>query len=199
MLDGRVGSALIATTDDEEARMEPTSKLRVVTTDTPDALRVVREEVEEATGLAAEPEIQEVDGGELVVELRLAGPTPVVPGLVARAVGRSRRGLDVLSSWNEARGVVDPAPASGQVILDGLADHLPAVVRRALRDDIPTAQWQGTSTGIRTPGEGSPAWQLAVPVVKADGRPLVAYQQRRGYSFRFGTHDVVAARVELAS
>lgn len=181
--------------------MEPTSKLRVVTTDGPDALRVVRQEVEEATGRAAEPEIQEVDGRELVVELALAGPTAVAPGLVARAVVRSSRGLDVLSTWNEAPRASDPTPASGQVILDGLDDHLPAVVRRALRDELPTAQWQsaGADAGTRLPGDGRPAWQLAVPVMRPDGRPLVGYQQRRGYSFRFGAHDVRAARVDLAS
>ena len=64
--------------------MEPTSKLRVVTADAPEALRVIRQEVEEATGLAAQPEIQEVERSELVVELRLAGATVVAPGLVAR-------------------------------------------------------------------------------------------------------------------
>jgi hypothetical protein len=181
--------------------MEPTSKLRVVTADAPDALRVVRQLVEEATGLAAEPEIQEVDGSELVVELRLAGPTVAAPGLVARAVGRSSRDLDVLSTWNEALPMIDPAPASGQVILDGYDDHLPAVVRRALRDHLPTAQWQpaGAEAGTRLAGDGRPAWLLAVPVVRPDGRPLVGYQQRRGYSFRFGLQDIEAARVDLAS
>lgn len=185
--------------------MEPTSKLRVLTRDTPDALRVLREEVEEATGRAAEPEIQEVDGPELVVELRLAGPTPVAPGLVARAVGRSSRGLEVLSTWNEASPVTAPTPAPSRVILDGRQDHLPAVVRRALRDAIPTAQWQGTE-GPSSPESRSclsperrRAWQLAVPMVTPDGRRLVAYQQRRGHAFRFGMHDVVAARAEVAS
>lgn len=178
--------------------MEPTTKLRVVTADRPDALQVVRQGVEEATGLAAEPEIQEVDGSELVVELRLGGPPAAAPALVARAIEQSRRGLGVLSSWHEATPIGGPAPAPGQVILlDGLEDDLPPVVHRALRDEVPTAQCERPGAA-RARGR-VPAWQLAVPVVRADGRPLVGYQQRLGYSFRFGTHDVAAARVELAS
>jgi hypothetical protein len=181
--------------------MSTTNKLRVITTDAPDALQVIKQEVEEATGFAVEPEIQEVDGADLVVELRLAGPTPAAPSLVARAVERSSRGVDVLSTWNEAGRIAGPAPASSQVILDGLGDQLPAVARRALRDDLPTAQWHRTGTGFGPggPEEGPPSWQLAVPVVRSDGRSLVGYQRRRGYTFRFGTHDVEAARVDLAS
>ncbi len=129
--------------------MRPTSKLRVVTADSPDALHVIRQEVEGATGLAVEPEIQEVDGPDLVVELRLLDSSTVVPGLVTRAVGRSTEGLDVLSTWNDGGRVTDPAPVPGQVILDGLDAHLPAVVRRALRDDLPTAQWSSVGTPAR--------------------------------------------------
>ncbi len=176
--------------------MRPTSKLRVVTSDSPDALDVIRHEVEGATGLAVEPEIQEIDGADLVVELRLVDSSAVVPGLVARAVERSTGGLDVLSTWNERGRIADPAPVLGQVVLDDLDHHLPPVVRRALRDDLPTAHWSATGTS----GAGDAhSWQLAVPVVRPDGRSVVGYQRRRGYSIRFGTHDVDAARADLAS
>ncbi len=137
--------------------MRPTSKLRVVTSDSPDALAIIRQEVEGATGLAVEPEIQEIDGPDLVVELRLLESSAVVPGLVARAVERSTDGLDVLSTWNEGGWFADPAPVPvpSQLILDGLDAHLPPVVRRALRDDLPTAQWSSVGTpdmGTNAPG-----------------------------------------------
>ncbi len=158
----------------------PVSKLRVVTSDSPDALDVIRHEVEGATGLAVEPEIQELDGTELVVELRLLDASTVVPGLVARAVRRSPGGLDVL------------------VVLDGLDHRLPSVARRALRDGLATAQWG--AGGIAGGGAGvEHSWQLAVPAVRADGRPVVGYRRRRGYSIRFGVRDAEAARAVLAS
>ena len=52
--------------------MEPTNKLRVAIPDGKNALQVVTAEIEEATGIGLEPEFQEVDQGDLVVELRLA-------------------------------------------------------------------------------------------------------------------------------
>jgi hypothetical protein len=86
--------------------MEPTSKLRVVVPDGANALRVVTTEIEEAAGIALEPELQEVDGGDLVVELRLADSSICDPKLVVRAVERLSDDLEVLSTWQEHRPLV---------------------------------------------------------------------------------------------
>ncbi len=66
--------------------MKKTSKLRIATVDRSDALDFVRLAVEGATGFAVEPEFQEADRDELVVEVRLTGDHVVDPRLAARAV-----------------------------------------------------------------------------------------------------------------
>src|ERR1700728_1915009 len=85
----------------QEDPMTTTSKLRVSVADQADALEILRSEVEGATGLSVEPELQEAEHDELVVEMRFTGLVTPEPQLVARAVQRSSSGIDVLSSWNE--------------------------------------------------------------------------------------------------
>jgi len=53
-------------------------KLRVATPDSSVALRLVQVGFEEVTGLFVEPELQEVDRGELIVEILVEVP-PLIP------------------------------------------------------------------------------------------------------------------------
>jgi hypothetical protein len=177
--------------------MTTTSKLRVSVSDQADALEILRSEVEGATGFAVEPELQEAEHDELVVEMRFTGLVSPEPQLVARAVKRSTSGIDVLSSWNEQLPARDPAPA----ILDSLYRTtdatMPPAAWRAARDQLATAQWIApTDTEVVSHRS---CWQLAVPVLQADGQSLIGVQQRRGYARRFSTQDVAAGRLRLAS
>jgi hypothetical protein len=177
--------------------MEPTSKLRVVVPDGANALRVVTTEIEEATGIALEPELQEVDGGDLVVELRLADSSNCDSRLVVRAVERLSDDLEVLSTWQEAPPTHDPAPVTSQSVFAGPDVAMPEVALRAFRDRLPTAQWPGT---FRVPvGEATACWQLAVPMRRSNGQVLVGVLQRSGYSHRFGVREAKAVRLGLAS
>jgi len=177
--------------------MEPTSKLRVALPDREDALQVVTSEIEEATGIGFEPEFQEVDRGDLVVELRHASSSAIDSKLVARAVERLSDDLEVLSTWQESAPPRTPVPATSQAVFTGTGVPMPEVAQRALRDDLPTAQWPGA---FRVPvGEPKPYWQLAVPMHRSDGRVLVGVIQRSGYSRRFGVHEGAALRLGLAS
>jgi hypothetical protein len=177
--------------------MEPTSKLRVAVPDGANALRVVTTEIEEATGIALEPELQEVDGDDLVVELRLADSSICDPKLVVRAVERLSDDLEVLSTWQEASPPRDPAPVTSQSVFAGPDVAMPEVALRAFRDGLPTAQWPGT---FRVPvGEATACWQLAVPMRRSNGQVVVGVQRRSGYSHRFGVGEAKALRLGLAS
>jgi hypothetical protein len=177
--------------------MTTTSKLRVSVADQADALEILRSEVEGATGFSVEPELQEAEHDELVVEMRFTGLVTPEPQVAARAVQRSRSGIEVLSSWNEQVPARTPAPA----ILDSLYRTtdatMPPAVWRAARDRVPTAQWIAP-TDSEVVSDRS-YWQLAVPVLQGDGQSLIGVQQRRGYAHRFGTRDVAAGRLRLAS
>ena len=177
--------------------MEPTSKLRVALPDGENALQVVTSEIEEATGIGFEPELQEVDRGDLVVELRHTGSSPIDARLVGRAVERLAGDLEVLSTWQESAPPRTPVPATTQAVFAGTGAPMPEVAQRALRDDLPTAKWPGA---LRVPvGEPNACWQLAVPMHRRDGRVLVGVMQRSGYSRRFGVHEAAALRLGLAS
>jgi hypothetical protein len=177
--------------------MTTTSKLRVSVSDQADALEILRSEVEGATGFAVEPELQEAEHDELVVEMRFTGLVTPEPQLVARAVQRSTAGIDVLSSWNEQVPVGTPAPA----ILDSLYRttdaKMPPAAWRAARDRLATAQWIAPTDD--EPANDRSYWQLAVPVLQGDGHSLIGVQQRWGYAHRFSTQDVAAGRLRLAS
>jgi hypothetical protein len=177
--------------------MTTTSKLRVSVADQADALEILRSEVEGATGFSVEPELQEAEHDELVVEMRFTGPVTPEPQLAARAVQRSRSGIDVLSSWNEQLPARKPAPA----ILDSLYRttdaKMPPAAWRAARDQVATAQWIAPADSEVVSDRSY--WQLAVPVLQGDGHSLIGVQQRRGYAHRFGTQDVAKGRLRLAS
>jgi hypothetical protein len=177
--------------------MTTTSKLRVSLADQADALEILRSEVEGATGFAVEPELQEAEHDELVVEMRFTGLVTPEPQLVARAVQRSSRGIDVLSSWNEQLPVGKPAPAILNSLYRSTDATMPPAARRAVRDHVATAQWIAP-TDSEVVSDRS-YWQLAVPVLQGDGQSLIGMQHRRGYTHRFSTQDVAAGRLRLAS
>ena len=171
--------------------MTSTSKLRVATPDIADALDAVKVEVEGATGIAEQPVFQEIDRSELVVELSLADAGAVDPGHIAVAVESSASDLDVLSTWRESPVAHDPAPTASETVFNVIADPLPAVARRALHDDLPTAQWLPT---IRDVAGGDRSYgTLAVPVIRSDGPSLVGVRRRNGYSFRFNALEAAAS------
>jgi hypothetical protein len=175
----------------------PVNKIRIATPDTDNALGTVRVEVERATGFVAELEFQEIDRTDLVVELRLADASAVQPGLVARAVERSAHDLEVLSAWTEVALNRDPTPPLRQTLLSATDDPIPAFARRALRDELPTAQWLSMEDDLAAVGQCQ--WHLAVPMVRSDGQSVVGLRRRRGYSMRFNPLDAAAARMDLAS
>jgi hypothetical protein len=173
--------------------MEPTGKLRVAIPDRDNALEVVTTEIEEATGISVAPEFQEIDRGDLVVEVRLDDADAADAELVAHAVERLSGSVVVLSSWQE---VATPAPTTAlasQSVFVGAETPMPEVARRALQDDLPTAKWPSNV------GDPKGYWQVAVPFHRHDGEVVVGFQQRSGYSRRFGTHEVAALRLGLAS
>lgn len=177
--------------------MTPVNKIRIATPDTDDALGNVRVEVERATGFAAELEFQEIDCTDLVVELRLADADAVQPGLVARAVERSTRDLEVLSAWTEVPLHRDPTPRLRQTLVSASDGPMPAFAQRALRDELPTAQWLSIDGDPAEVGQSQ--WHLAVPMIRSDGQAVVGLRHRRGYSLRFNPLDAAAARHDLAS
>lgn len=177
--------------------MTPTSKLRVATADVAEALDILKVEVEGATGFAVEPELQEIDCDDLVVEMRLTDSNSADPGLVARAIERSVCDVDVLSVWKEAPLTRVSAPVTGHTVFNGTDDALPDVARRALHDNLATAQWLGTVEGA---GRGDQSyWELAVPVVRSDGQAMIGVRRRHGYSLRFSVQDAATLRMGLAS
>jgi hypothetical protein len=72
------------------------------------ALNRIQDTFEEVTGLTVEPELQEIDNGELIVEVSV-GDSPLIPRVlpstkvVSRAVDRSEFDVSVLSGWVEER------------------------------------------------------------------------------------------------
>jgi hypothetical protein len=74
---------------------------------------------------------------------------------------------------------------------------MPEVARRALADDLPTAQWLPTVDEVA--GGDRSYWLLAVPV-GAPGTPAtVGVRRRNGYALRFAPHEAAAVRIGLAS
>lgn len=177
--------------------MTVTNKLRVAVHDGADALDLVKVEVEGATGLAVEPVFQEVDRSELVVELALPDSGAVAPDHIISAVEASVSELDVLSTWTEAPGPAFPTPIASETVFDAVDDPLPEVARRALRDELPTAEWLPS---IRDIGGGDRSyWALAVPLLLPERPAVVGVRRRWGYSLRFSALDAASARVGLSS
>ena len=153
--------------------------------------------MQRATGFAVEPEFQELDHSALVVEVRLAGSDSADPADVARVVERTSPDLDVLSTWRESSFSCQAARSADEAVLDAVGPSLPLAAQRALRDEVPTAEWLTANTD-------STAWQqahwlLAVPLVSVGVPTRVYIRRRAGYALRFGAHDALSARSTLAS
>ena len=173
--------------------MEHARKLRVAIPDGNQALEVMTTGIEEATGHFIEPELQEIDRGDLVVELRLANADDADARQLTNTIDHLSHDLVVLSSWNEVAVPTPSTPMPSQSIFVGAETAMPEVARRALRDNLPTARWPSGS------GELKGFWEVAVPFHRHDGEVVVGFQQRRGYSRRFGAHEIQALRLGLAS
>jgi hypothetical protein len=116
---------------------------------------------------------------------------------IARAIERTSRGIDVLGVWNAKQPDHEPVPIPSQLVF-GATDHsMPDVAKRAVRDQLATARWHPSTN--TTPGGDIPHWQLAVPVLQADGEEVVAVHRRNGYSLRYTPEDVVGTWLGLAS
>ncbi len=174
-----------------------TSKLRIALRDNPDDIEFVRTKVEADTGMVLEPEFQEIDTTQLIVELRVAGAGHRRDRL-AEAVGDSVPEVDVLSTWHELPSPDAPGrPAFDAVVVVPTADA-PEAVHRSLCSGIPTAMWCAPGAGDDRSAAGS-GWLLSVPLDHGGISPVTALARRRGYSIRFSAHDAAAVRHQYAA
>ena len=178
--------------------MTPNIRLRVSLTDTSSGIGLITDCIHRATGIAAQPEFQELDRRDLLVELSLpAGPQSAVSGL-ARIVQRNSARFEVLSAWREAGPlpgipVVSFEPGRRLQICRAVDRDLPRSASRALEDGLPTACWRpGTA-------ERAPHWELAVPRVGSEDRPVALVARRSGYSYRFSSFDAEALKIRMTS
>ena len=164
--------------------MTASNMIRIATTDTTDAVEMACSEVKNAVGLPVTAAFQEIEGGCLILELRLGnevGFTPS-PSRLAAVVDESSSSVEVLSAWKVRSTSASPPPRHSDTVLAPLHDSIPPVASRAVHDGLPTAQWQSD--------EGS--WQLAVPNVSSVQPTLVGLSRRRGYSQRFSSLEAAA-------
>jgi hypothetical protein len=169
--------------------MPVTSKIRVATSDTADAVDVACSEVRLAVGLPVQAEFQEIEGACLILELRLGIDTidPEPPSRLAADLVKTSSFVEVLSAWTEdATGM--PSPRYSNHVLAQRFDVLPPVADRAFHDNLATAFWDRADT----------SWHLAVPSVCGSQR-IVGLSRRNGYTRRFTSLDVAAIRSGLAS
>ncbi len=175
-----------------------TSKLRIALRDNPEDIEFVRTKVEADTGMVLEPEFQEIDTTQLIVELRVAGAGGHGRDHLAEAVGGSVPEVDVLSTWHELPSTNGPGrPAFDAVVVVPTADA-PEAVHRSLCSGIPTAMWCASRPGDDRTGLGS-GWLLSVPLDHGGISPVTALARRRGYSIRFSAHDADAVRHQYAA
>jgi hypothetical protein len=171
--------------------MTAANMIRIATTDTTEAVELACSEVKNAVGLPVTAAFQEIEGGCLILELRLgneSGLTPS-PSRLAAIVDQSSSNVDVLSAWKVRSSSASPPPRHSDTILTPPHDPIPSVARRAVHDGLPTAEWRSN--------EGS--WQLAVPNVSASRPTTVGLSRRRGYSQRFSSLEAAAIQRGLAS
>jgi hypothetical protein len=166
-----------------------TNKLRISTTDASNALDIACSEVESAVGLPVQAELQEIEGGRLIVEIRLGTDAVLSPpaSRLAHAIDQSTSDIEVLSTWNEPVRLA-PGARFCEDVFGAEHDVMPSVAQRALEDDLPTAQWDRAVS----------RWHLAVPSECRD-QVIVGMIHRSGYSHRFTTIDAFALRNGLAS
>lgn len=84
--------------------MTAESMLRIATPDAAHAVDIACSDVESAVGLPAHAEFQEIEGGNLIIELRLgvgAEQSPH-PSRLASAVDKAVANVEVLSSWKDS-------------------------------------------------------------------------------------------------
>ena len=165
------------------------NKLRVAMPDTAHAIGIACSDVESAVGLRVRAEFQEIEGGNLIIELQLgveAEQSPH-PARLASAIDEAVAHVEVLSSWNEST-AIEPPPRHCPDVLGVGYEQLPHVAQRALDDNLPTAEWDRSDS----------SWHLAVPSV-CGGKAIVGMSHRGGYSHRFTAHEAAALRSGLAS
>jgi hypothetical protein len=169
--------------------MTATNKLRIVTADKAHAIDIACSEVESAVGLPVCAEFQEIEGGNLIIELQLGTETVHTPhpSRLASAVDKAVDSMEVLSSWNESSHQPAPIPQPCADVMGVGYEPLPQVAQRAVDDDLPTAEWDRSES----------SWHLAVPSV-CNGQSIVGISHRRGYSHRFTSRDAAALRCGLA-
>jgi hypothetical protein len=180
--------------------MAAARKLRIVTRDDDEALARLQDGIEEATGLAVEPELQEIEHGALIVEVVLEEPssypvTPPAPALVTRALETSHLDVDVLSSWVEERSGGPARPLRMTDSAEPFSRPENRALDRAAVDDVATAVWHPPAPS----GGRSGVWELAVPFRRADRSTCIALCERDGYSYRFSTEEVARFRDYLES
>jgi hypothetical protein len=163
--------------------------LRIATPDTANAIDFACCDVESAVGLQVRAEFQEIEGGNLIIELQIGDEADFTPhpSRLASVVDKAVSNVEVLSSWTESS-APEPAPRLCLDIFGVGFEPLSQVAQRALDDDLPTAKWDHSDT----------SWHLAVPSV-CGGKAIVGVSNRGGYSHRFTAYDVAALRSGLAS
>ncbi len=168
--------------------MTTTNKLRVATIDSAHAADKACSDVEAAVGLPVRAEFQEIECGDLIIELQLGNEAiqTLHPSRLASAVDVAVANVEVLSSWTEPTFAAVAPRHCSDVIGVGYS-RLCQVAQRAVDDDLPTAEWDRTES----------SWHLAVPSV-CRGRTIVGIAHRCGYSRRFTAFDVAGLRSGLA-
>lgn len=170
--------------------MKAANMLRIATADTAGAVDFACSEVEIAVGVPVRPELQEIENGCLIVELRLGDAhvhTPP-PERLALAVDKSTTNVEVLSAWKETSSL-NPLPRRSDSVFTPPDASMASVAYRALQDDLPTAEWEPKAL----------SWHLAVPCTRTLRPTVVGLSRRRGYSVRFSSLEVAAFRRGLAS
>ena len=169
--------------------MTAKNMLRVAMPDKAHAIDIACSDVESAVGLRVRAAFQEIEGGNLIIELQLGDETEQSPhpSHLASVVDEAVSHIEVLSSWEE---VVSPELLRRRCpdVLGVGYEPLPEVAQRAFDDDLPTAKWSRANS----------SWQLAVPSV-CGGRAIIGMSYRGGYSHRFSAHEAAALRSGLAS
>jgi hypothetical protein len=165
--------------------MNASNKIRIATPDMAGAVRFACSTVEAAVGISVEPELQEIEGRYLIVELRVDDPSNKnpTPSRIASAVDRSATSVEVLSAWQEPSPTV-ARPRDSDSVVTAPDPSMSPIAFRSLQDQLPTAKWQ----------PGSSAWHLAVPCARAQQPTVIGISSRRGYSVRFTSLEVESLR-----
>lgn len=168
-------------------------KLRIATVNHPRMVDVVLTQVLQATGLSAQPVLQEIDRRELIVELVFNSVGSCSARDLAQRIQSSAPNLEVLGSWHVLEASPSYGPPRSRTILFSDDESVPPLARRAFDDQVPTAGWQPTA------GSDNSHWLLAVPLAGSDGRMVAALARREGHYHRFTAQDAVRLRGTLAA